>query len=225
MTTLRLIPVARDVCGESKRTGDLVELAGTHAAYGLRQATAGKLVAEPLESAETPDDNYVAILRRETHGDNESWFLLRRSHRVGVNGITPTLPLMVLEPGALLSLEDRFWMASLLWIPTPATAPDDLADKKCPVCGGELKLAPVVKCLCGRWVHLEKPDTPDDPDALNCFFEGGRCGSCGHPATLAPQVIPEPPAALIGRTDEADEEWDDEPVAVSAALEDCDDQS
>jgi len=58
-------------------------------------------------------------------------------------------------------------------------------------------MAPVVQCACGRWTHLERPEQPQSPDALNCYLAAGTCGDCGRAATLKPQIVPEPPEKLL----------------------------
>jgi hypothetical protein len=105
----------------------------------------------------------------------------------------------------LLSLGDEFWVVSNVWSPEPIVAPPELADKNCPVCGLELGCAPVVACLCGNYMHLERPDDPNDPEALNCYLTKAQCGACQRPTGLEPQVVPEIPEALL--VAEVDEEF------------------
>jgi hypothetical protein len=209
MQTLRLIRVARHADDEAEPgPGSFVELTGEHSLFALVLSADGLLSAQPIAAAAHGCDEGtpVAYVRRQQQDEAEVWFVAPCSPSFSLNGQAPPLQLTTLEPGALLSIGTTFWLASLLWSPIPAAAPEYLAEKRCPVCGGELKLAPIVQCLCGRWVHLERPDVPDDPDALNCFFEGGQCGSCGHPATLDTQCVPEPTAALVGAA-ESDDAW------------------
>ena len=68
--------------------------------------------------------------------------------------------------------------------------------KVCPMCGDRLGVAPVVACVCGRFLHLERPESPEDEAALNCFLVAKVCGNCGQPTTLQPQLVPEPPLSV-----------------------------
>ena len=86
----------------------------------------------------------------------------------------------------------------------PFDAPAELAAKPCPVCGAPLGEAPVVQCACGRCMHLEKPDTPGDDEALNCFLAVGVCGGCHQPTSLDPQVNPALPLCLADWTSDED---------------------
>ena len=160
------------------------------------------------------DGEVVAVLWATGSGATAAWYLLPRSERLAINGLCPPLPLARLEPGGLLGVGRECWMVAAVWQPQPMPAPPELAAKKCPVCGGPLSLAPVVQCgECGRWTHLERPDEPNSTEALNCFLAGGMCGECKRPASLAPQITPEPPEKLLSVADEPI--WDEiEPLAI-----------
>jgi hypothetical protein len=119
--------------------------------------------------------------------------------------MVPPLAAAVIEPGALLAVSERYWLISSLWLPERMEAPAELRDKPCPVCGGELGLAPVVQCGCGRWTHFENPSAPADKNALNCFIVAGTCGACGRSASLEPQVFPDVSALLAGHPADGDD--------------------
>jgi hypothetical protein len=161
------------------------------------------LVAAP-QGPDGPAGSRIALLAVRREAGETVWYLAAGCGELGVNGISPPLPVMRLEPGALLSVGDRFWMVSVLWQPAAVDAPDELRDKSCPVCGGELQVAPVVQCVCGRWMHLERPEEPSDPNALNCYLVSDTCGNCGRPTSLSPQVLPEISERLLPPTDEDD---------------------
>ena len=130
------------------------------------------------------------------------WYLVTPHASIGINGTSPVLPVARVEPGDLLSIGDRFWFVSTLLRPELMDAPAELRDKPCPVCGGELGLAQVVQCSCGRWMHLERPDDPDAADALNCFLAAGRCGGCGRQSSLEPIIIPAVPERMTAALDD-----------------------
>jgi hypothetical protein len=138
----------------------------------------------------------VASPLGELHPVGSSWFLLPSADGLLLNGSGP-LPLAAIDPGSLLAAGSETWFVTAEWAPEPQDAPPELADRPCPVCGRELKLARVVKCACGRYAHLEDPALPDDPNLLNCHL-AGPCGVCGRPPALDPVLIPEPPEQLVG---------------------------
>ncbi len=133
----------------------------------------------------------------KTDTGKSSWYLVPLSDELAVNGVAPLLSICRIEPGSLIAYRDWCWFAAQRLAPTPVEAPADMAEKTCPVCDGELKLAPVVQCTCGRWTHLERPDVPEDPEALNCFLSARQCGLCHKPASLKPVLVPEPSARLL----------------------------
>jgi hypothetical protein len=173
------------------------------AAFSLRMTDGRQLTSEKIETHDSiheivgSDASLVGLLHLAAGGAAPSWMLIARSNHIGLNGQTPTLPIAAIGPGDLLSIGEQCWMVSSLWRPEPIDAPAELRDKPCPVCGGELGVARVVQCSCGRWSHLENPDAPDDPNALNCFLKAGACGECGRRASLEPQMIPEVPDSLL----------------------------
>ena len=112
-----------------------------------------------------------------------------------------TLPLAVIDAGDLLTLGAATWFLASEWTPEPQAAPPELADRPCPVCGGELKLAPVVRCVCGRYAHLEDRSAPGDPQLLNCYL-AGPCGVCQRAPSLNSVLVPEPPDKLLDESDE-----------------------
>jgi hypothetical protein len=179
--------------------------------YSLRLQDIGRLATTCLTNCEHDlgtlqgDHAALAILHSKLVSREPEWDLITCSEQLAVNGL-PCLPLVALEPGDLLAIGERFWLISSLWQPEAVEAPAELRDKPCPVCGGELGLAPVVQCGCGRWAHLEKPSAPDDQDALNCYLAAGRCGGCGRVASLEPQIFPEVSHQLAGGTADADDD-------------------
>src|SRR5207249_3585639 len=124
--------------------------------------------------------------------------VVARHPNLRIDGFAP-LPLATLSPGSLVHLGEASWFVTARWQPAPGPAPPELAERKCPVCGGELKLAPVLQCICGRYVHLEKPDAPAGVDVLNCAL-AGPCGLCNRPPRLEPLLSPEPPDKLLDVT-------------------------
>lgn len=150
----------------------------------------------------------IAFLRWCGRRSDPAWFLAPISRRLAVNG-WPPLPLACIAPGDLVSVGERYWFVANLQSPEPTEAPEEMQSQMCPVCGAELGLATVAQCQgCGRLAHLERPDAPNDPDALNCFLVAGVCGQCNQPLSLAPQALPEPPRELVCCDDEmGDEPW------------------
>jgi hypothetical protein len=45
--------------------------------------------------------------------------------------------------------------------------------------------------------HFQRPEDPDDVDALNCYAAADACNGCKAPLTLEPLVIP-PLAEVLG---------------------------
>lgn len=156
----------------------------------LRISPAAKVLSKPHQIA--------SLLYRPSANGNSLWLLTPLSDHVIHNGIRP-LSLAILEPGDVLAFEHRSWLTSELWQPTPGPAPASVAEKECSVCGGPLHLAPVIQCPCGRYYHLERPETPEDPQALNCYLTAGMCGLCERKPSLDPQFLPVPPAELISQ--------------------------
>ncbi len=168
--------------------------------YGLRRSEAGCLIAHPLADqathhARSEADHLGTLYSVPTHHGCEL-FLLRTADGVQVNGRRP-LAVGRIQPGDLLAAEGHTWMVTLLWRPEPMEVPAELADKCCPVCGGQLALAPVVRHLCGRFYHFERPDRPAETDALNCYLAAGTCGGCESPLGLEPQMMPAHAASMI----------------------------
>ena len=159
--------------------------------YGLRRDEDGCLIAErQCDPRLLTTGEFVARLHiRQVAGDCEL-VLIAAARSVQVNGRRP-FRLAIIQPGDLLSIEDATWMLVKLWRPEPADAPPELAGKPCPVCGGALGLAPVVRHTCGRWYHFQRPDAPDDVDALNCYLAAGSCSGCSAPLTMEPVAIPD----------------------------------
>lgn len=124
------------------------------------------------------------------------WWLIPRNSDLMINGSHP-LPIAAVEPGQLMSWGRNTWMVTTVWTPEPITVPEKLAEQQCPVCGGPLGAAPVIMCGCGRYYHLENPEVPDDPNALNCYLRAGACGLCKREPVLTPQLVPEPHERLF----------------------------
>lgn len=162
----------------------------------------GRLVA--VAGGEMPasdEDRLLFSLTCLESGDTgqqaqREWLLLRRDRTLQLNGV-PVLPVASLEPGHLLAVGSHRWLVASLWKPTPRPAPLAVMNSDCPVCGAPLSAAPVVQCPCGRYMHLEKPTEPNDPQALNCYLLAGTCGLCGRPPSLEPSLLPEPDETLV----------------------------
>lgn len=206
---LPLTGTSRDCGGPRVAPAEVEEGPDIDQTYALAVRGDGSLVILPLAGeglpGESGDSNAraVALLRAAGRSEDRAWYLIARDGDLAVNGLCPPLPLIRLDPGAVLSLGRHGWLVTAMWEPKPVAAPADLADKPCPVCGGPLRLAPVVQCVCGRWTHLERPDASHAPDALNCYLVSGACGACGRSATLEPQISPEPPQKLLPALAEA----------------------
>jgi len=148
----------------------------------------------------------VAELKCRVEDGIAAWYLAPRSQRLQVNGHRP-YPLARLEPGMLLSIGSDFWLVAKVWQPQPRPAPEELADRCCPVCGAKLSIAPVVQCGgpdCGRWTHYERPDEPDG-EFLNCFLATDTCPDCDQPVMAEATLVPEPHDKLL--TTASDEHW------------------
>lgn len=183
--------------------------AGDAATFALERLAEGGLghqrVAQP--GAYRPAGNsvllgYLRFSNGNGEGGSECVFVAHQPHIV-VNGITPTFPAVTLEPGALLSFRGEFWHYAIEWTPEVSEPPGHLRQKPCPVCGCPLEAAPAVQCLCGRWSHLQNPEMPEDPEALNCFLHAERC-QCQRKSSLTPLVEPELPSSLA-----ANASWDE----------------
>jgi len=150
-----------------------------------------------LAPSEQPPTNgtTVADVKLRDSNNGPLGYLIPRQGELRLDGVAP-LTLAMLHPGTLLSIGARRWFVTTQWQPEPSPAPAELAERKCPVCGGELKLAPVVQCTCGRYYHLEKPDAAASEPVLNCFL-AGACGLCNRPPSLEPVLTPEPPEKLM----------------------------
>lgn len=185
--------------------GSLEAVGPMATAEQILEKTVGETTTVTLRDALSTTSRLQGFLRLRTDAGRANWFFVPASRRLGINGVTPPLPAVLLQPGTLLSLADEFWIVSSLWSPEPIDAPPDLAEKECPVCGLELKCSPVAACLCGNYMHLESPNQPDDPEALNCYLTKGICGSCQRPTSLEPQTVPEIPETLLAF--EVDDDW------------------
>lgn len=214
MKAVLITPAMREAaCTEAEST-PIQELPGTGASFALRLQDNGRLRATRVENgieniaAAGSSGDIVALLRHCCNLRDSAWVFVACASNVALNGLAPPLAVAVIEPGMLLAIGERHWLVSSLWRPEAVQAPDELRDKPCPVCGGELGLAPVVQCGCGRWTHLENASAPHDKDALNCFTAAGTCGGCGRRASLEPQMFPEVSELLAGRLADADEfDW------------------
>jgi hypothetical protein len=158
----------------------------------------GEIKATKPAEIHKNDSRLAILLYRESGNSNPTWLLAPHSVQVMHNGIRP-LPLAIIEPGHVIAFEDQAWLVTELWRPMPAPAPEKIAEKECSVCGGAMKLANVIQCPCGRYYHLEHPESPDDPNALNCYLTSGMCGLCERKPSLDPQFLPVPPEELIPR--------------------------
>ncbi len=162
------------------------------------KSQAGEIQATPAADVGKKANRFARLLYRESANANPQWLFAPLSMHVMHNGIRP-LPLAIIEPGHVIAFEDQSWLITELWRPVPMPAPERIADKECSVCGGAMKLANVIQCPCGRYYHLENPETPDDPNALNCYLSAGMCGLCERKPSLEPQFLPVPPEELIPR--------------------------
>lgn len=152
------------------------------------------------------DSDLVAEVKCRVEDGAVVWYLVPRSRRLQIDGRRP-YPLARLEPGALLSIDSDFWFVANVWQPRPRPAPEELANRPCPICGATLSVAPVVRCGghgCGRWTHYERPHEPDG-DFLNCFLATDTCPDCGQPVLAEETLVPEPHDKLLAPASE--EHW------------------
>jgi len=165
----------------------------------------GQLTVGPTESSSKQKPKFLlaTLSCRQNTADDATWWLINHSQQLTVNGIRP-LSLCALEPGDLIAVKQEYWMVTVLWTPEPEPVPEKLADRDCPVCGGKLKLAPVIPCACGRYYHLENPQEPDNTELLNCYLTSGACGMCHREPTLEQQLIPEPHEKMLDTSYEYD---------------------
>ena len=127
-------------------------------------------------------------------GTQGRWYLVCSSPLVSLDTLAPPLSLTALDPGSILSIGLYSWLIAHRWSAQPAEVPEEFKDESCPICGGLLALAPVVRCYCGRLLHLQltpqqRADDGGADDILDCFLKAGDC-RCGIEATLAPQILP-----------------------------------
>jgi hypothetical protein len=169
-------------------------------------ATSGQLEVTPAGEVPPGDENRLLFTLRcvdslpPGQAAQREWLLLRRDRAVQVNGIA-VLPVTILEPGSLISAGKKRWLVASIWTPTPRPAPGAVKDVDCPVCGAPLSVAPVVQCPCGRYMHFERPDQPEDAQALNCYVLAGSCGICGRTSSLTPSLLPAPDETLVAEED------------------------
>jgi hypothetical protein len=152
---------------------------------------AGVLVATSHDSQpHSPAESLLATVvsrMAATHAEPH-WWLIPRTNLLALNGVR-MLPLAALEPGDFLTAGIHRWLVTVHWTPEPIAAPEAIASRECPVCGGCLSLSPVIRCPCGRYYHLEKPEAPDDANALNCYLTG-RCNVCQREPSLEARYLP-----------------------------------
>ncbi len=157
-----------------------------------------KLVAtsrgSPLDSASQILLATVVSQNGSTHAA-PTWWMIPRAESLALNGVR-VLPLAALEPGDFLTAGIHRWLITFHWTPEPIPAPEAVASRECPVCGGCLSLAPVIRCPCGRYYHLEKPEAPDDAKVLNCYLTG-RCRVCQREPSLEPRYLPSAEEKLL----------------------------
>jgi hypothetical protein len=194
---LALLPVGPGAA-ETQPASALVLLPLAQAPHGFRLACSnGAMRLVPSDSADaSASEAFATVMARPTSAGS-GWWLVPSCDGLTINGVVP-LPLSALEAGDLLAVGSDWWLVVSQWTAEPAPAPAELADKPCPVCGGTLRLAPVCRCRCGRYYHLEAPQNPDDGQALNCYL-AGPCGLCSRPPSLEPMLSPEPPAKLLNQ--------------------------
>ena len=196
---LTLLPVGPLAADPRSAPGplSLPHAAGPVQGVGLWRDDGGTLRAATPAEDEAGSWELLAELAARPTAAGPAWWLAPRCEALTINGAVP-LPLAALEGGDLLAAGSHWWLVATEWAPEPMAAPADLADKPCPVCGGALKLAPVCRCPCGRYYHLESPQTADGGQALNCDL-AGPCGLCGRRPSLEPVLFPEPPAKLLSQ--------------------------
>jgi hypothetical protein len=214
MQQIVLVPLNKRSTVEDRDSEELLMLAERATAqsdYVLLVAREGSLAVEQADAATRREEQEeqcrrVATLKLAGAGAEKAWYLIPQDDELAVNGFCPPLPLVRLDEGDFLTWGPRAWLVAAYWRPGPGPAPAELAEKRCPVCGGELRLAPVVQCACGTWKHLERPDEPESKDALNCYLAGGKC-ACGRQPVMRPEISTELPEKLLAGA-EQDADWE-----------------
>lgn len=192
MDTLLFLPVTIEVARFSDGQ-EAVAHAFERRTYALSRSQGGRLVAQPESDLGTSQSrsaaNFLATLYIVPVDHSCEMYLIGAQDSVQLNGRRPFVVANI-QPGDLIAAHGATWMVVTLWRPEPMEAPSESADKCCPVCGGPLALAPVVRHTCGRFYHLERPDTPENTDVLNCYLAAGACSGCDLPLGLEPLVLP-----------------------------------
>ncbi len=207
MNQLIIMPIShRDGSRPSDAAIDYVD--GQSAVFSLNLAD-GQWEACPRQhhaaDVGTGRNKPNALLCYQPIEGGAEWFVLDFSGQFTIND-QPAFGIQRIAPGDLLCRGSESWFITERISPQPIDAPPSVRQKPCPTCGEKLGAAPVATCSCGRFLHLERPEAPDDPSALNCFLITKVCGGCGQPTTLEPQLVPEPPPPLQPYTDELDDD-------------------
>jgi len=205
MHAMRLTPIMQADLQHTAPPITIEVAAGEQESFVLSYDAEGEFVLTPDKRSCKVPNRLAAIWSVPVTG-GRGWYLVTPHDSIGINSISPLLPVARLEPGDLLWMGNRFWFVSLLSQPEVMDAPAELRDKLCPVCGSELGLVQVVQCSCGRWMHLERPDDPEAVDALNCFLAAATCGGCGRQTSLEAVLIPAVPERM---TAALDDDWMD----------------
>lgn len=202
MNSLIFIPVMRQPTLPEKESPPITRLDPASSKLDLFAAGEGECLCLSVTAsadaarARKHDSPALASLH-SSQGDEPAWYLVPRTGQLRVNGQQP-LGLAAISAGDLISVGQNYWLVTRLWSPQRVNAPPELSGKPCPVCSGPLGQpgVQVVQCACGRWMHLERPERPGDPDALNCFLTCQVCGGCNQPTSLAARLIPQPSEKL-----------------------------
>lgn len=204
MTWLVLLPFLPGGASRGQRAAR-IEFSAAHArTYNVYVDGEGNLHLEsvsergyrprPRDDSHTP----VGTLHYAAGEPFGTWFFLCSHPQVTLNGLAPPLSVSTLELGSLLTCGPHAWLVTHMWQAQPMPVPDNYRDETCPVCAAPLHLAPVVRCYCGRLLHLQPASSTEQPSEgdFDCFLKSGGC-DCGMEATLEPQLLPKRAARVL----------------------------
>lgn len=204
MTWLVLLPILPSAASRGQRAVR-IEFSATHArTHNLYLDPQGDLHLEAVsERGYRPrprqkSQELMGALHYAAGDPFGTWFFLCAHPQVTLNGQAPPLSVSTLELGSLLTCGPHAWLVTHMWQAQPMPVPDSYRNETCPVCAAPLHLAPVVRCYCGRLLHLQPTSPADAPAAgdFDCFLKSGRC-DCGMEATLEPQLLPKQAARAL----------------------------
>jgi hypothetical protein len=207
MTWLVLLPILPGNASRGQRAVR-IEFSVPHArTFNLQLDANGALHVEPVSDRgyrprfAASEHDLVGTLHYAAGDPFGTWFFLCAHPQVTLNGLAPPLSVSTLELGSLLTCGPHAWLVTHMWQAQPMAVPDSYRNETCPVCAAPLHLAPVVRCYCGRLLHLQPASSSDAPaeGEFDCFLKSGGC-DCGMEATLEPQLLPKQAVRVLQET-------------------------